>query len=388
MVVLCLRQLWPVSAAGLRRLAPVPLAMVGFATGVALRAVALHSHGVDDPRDGSLFAAYVVMGASLVALSGAVLDDVARRRGERRALGRIVTELAEAPRAGSLQAALAAALGDPKLRMAYWLPASRCWVDAGGFKVPEPQSDSATVATRLTQGEETVAVVLHAAGLADVGAALGAAARLGIDNERLQADVLAQLHEIRASRSRIVETGDNERRRLERDLHDGAQQRLLALSYDLRLAQSRAATSGEVTVAERLGGAVTETLTALAELRELAGGIYPAALTEVGLVAALQTFAASTPLPVEVTGGIDQRWPGAESAAYFAVADAVDDAQRRGASYVHVTLAGDAARLLVTVTDDGALRQDPGVEVADRVGALGGEVAPVVAGLRMEIPCG
>ena len=137
--------------------------------------------------------------------------------------------------------------------------------------------------TLLVRDGRRVALVTHAAGVAELEYEIGAAVRLALENERLQAEVLAQLHDLRESRTRIVETGDAERRRLERDLHDGAQQRLLALSYDLRLARARAEAEGDVSTGSRLAEATSEAQAALGELRELAQGIHPAILTEAGL---------------------------------------------------------------------------------------------------------
>ena len=139
-----------------------------------------------------------------------------------------------------LQAALAQAVGDPELQIAYWLPDSQRYVDARADRSPSP---------RISPGRTLTRSFAMAAGLRsspipqplpDLERAIGAAVRLALENERLQAETLAQLDQLRASRVRIVETGDAERRQLERDLHDGAQQRLLALSYDLRLARAQA----------------------------------------------------------------------------------------------------------------------------------------------------
>src|SRR5205814_4787205 len=133
---------------------------------------------------------------------------------------------------------------------------------------------------------QEVAIVNHTASVAELEPELRAAIRLALENERLQAEVLAQLRDLRASRTRIVETSDAERRRLEHDLHDGAQQRLLALSYDLRLARAAAEADGGREVATLLASAGDEAQAALGELRELAHGIYPAILAGAGLARA------------------------------------------------------------------------------------------------------
>jgi signal transduction histidine kinase len=213
-------------------------------------------------------------------------------------------------------------------------------------------------------------------------------AHLAIENERLQAEVRAQLEDLRASRTRIVETGDAERRRLERDLHDGAQQSLLALSYDLRLARVSAETDGDRETATLLASAADQAHTALGELRELAHGIYPAILSEAGLGPALATLVDEAPLPVELREVPRERYAApVETAAYLTVAEAIDDAARRGATLVGADVRRDGGDLLVMVDDDGVERRSRLLHLADRVGALGGTLEARARTLRVEIPC-
>ncbi|HET6755514.1 MAG TPA: histidine kinase, partial [Jiangellaceae bacterium] len=191
------------------------------------------------------------------------------------------------------------------------------------------------------------------------------------------------------SRTRIVETGDAERRRLERDLHDGAQQRLLALSYEMRLAGAGAATDGDVETASLLAEATGEAQAALGELRELAHGIHPAILTEAGLAAALATLADAAPLVVEIAEAAGERYPApVETTAYFVVAEAIDDAARRGASYAAVRAPRQDERLVVDVDDDGSERTSTMIHLSDRVGAVGGRLEVEPTTVRAEIPCG
>jgi signal transduction histidine kinase len=205
----------------------------------------------------------------------------------------------------------------------------------------------------------------------------------------LQAVALVQLDQLRASRVRIVETGDAERRRLERDLHDGAQQRLLALSYDLRLAHASAQADGDAQTGTLLTEATDQARAALGELRDLAHGIYPAILTEAGLSAALATLAGVAPLPVELRDPADGRYPAAvETAAYLLIAEALDDAARRNASHAAVSVVRDGGRLVVTVEDDGTDRTSSMVQLADRVGALDGQLTVEPRRLGAELPCG
>ena len=262
-------------------------------------------------------------------------------------------------------------------------------MDASGRPVAEPVAGPGRAVTTLVRDGRQIAVVSHTAALPDLEPELGAAVRLALENERLQAEALAQLDQLRASRVRIVETGDSERRRLERDLHDGAQQRLLALSYDLRLARAQAQADGDSHTGSLLTQATDQAQAALGELRELAHGIYPAILTEAGLAAALATLADAAPLPVEIRDAAQGRYPAAvETAAYLLVAEALDDAAGRGASHATVSAVQDGGRLVVTVEDDGTDRTSAMVQLADRVGALDGQLAVEPTRLQAELPCG
>jgi signal transduction histidine kinase len=287
-----------------------------------------------------------------------------------------------------VQAALAQAVGDPELQIAYWLPASDHYVDANGRRVPEAVATPGRAITTLVRDGRQIAVVSHCAALPDLEPELGAAVRLALENERLQAEALAQLDQLRASRVRIVETGDSERRRLERDLHDGAQQRLLALSYDLRLAHTQAATDGDAPTGSLLTDAIGQAKAALGELRDLAHGIYPAILAEAGLAPALASLADAAPLPVQIHDAAQGRYPAVvETAAYLLVAEALDDAAGRAASHAAVSATQDGGRLVVTVKDDGTDRTAAMVQLADRVGALDGQLTVEPTRLQAELPC-
>ncbi len=195
--------------------------------------------------------------------------------------------------------------------------------------------------------------------------------------------MLAQLEDLRSSRARIVEAADSARRRIERDLHDGAQQRLLTLSYELRLARAEA--DGDDALTTVLAATSEEVQAALSELRDLAHGIHPAILTEAGLGPALESLADAAPLPVEVSATPPARLPEAvERAAYLFVAGAVDAAARAGADHVAVTVRRDREHVLVTAGRVGAALP---VHLADRIGALGGRVSVEHGTLRAEIPC-
>jgi signal transduction histidine kinase len=287
-----------------------------------------------------------------------------------------------------LQSALAEALHDPGLRIAYWLPGRQSYVDASGRAVPAPSAVPGRAVTRLMRNEQTIAAISHSGAVPGIESQIGPAIRLALENERLQAELLAQLGELRASRARIVATADAERRRLERDLHDGAQQRLLALSYEIRLARASAGADGDTPAGMALAQAAGDTQGVLGELRDLAHGIYPAVLAEAGIGPALATLADTAPLPVEILRAGHRRYPEpVEAAAYFAVAEALGDAARRGADHAAVSIANEGGRLVVTVEDNGPGDASPMVAAADRVGALGGSLATGPARCRAEIPC-
>ena len=265
--------------------------------------------------------------------------------------------------------------------------------------------------TRSTRGEpgravtvlehdgKRLAALVHDPALLDdpeLVEAVGAAASLALENARLQAELRAQLAEVRASRARIVEAGDAERRRLERDLHDGAQQRLLGIRLALQLARGRLADGGAA-VDELLAEADAEAVDALAELRALARGIHPAILTEEGLPAALAALARRAPVPVELTVAPERLPAPVEATAYFVTAEALANvAKHAHASRVTVDVTRANGRLAIEITDDGVGGADPdgaGLRgLRDRVEALDGRLrvdSPPGGGTRVTaaIPC-
>jgi signal transduction histidine kinase len=287
-----------------------------------------------------------------------------------------------------LQSALAEALHDAGLQVAYWLPGAQRYVDASGRPVPEPSATPAHPVTRLTRNGRTIAAIAHSGAVPGIETQIGPAIRLGLENERLQAELLAQLEELRASRARIVQTADAERRKLERDLHDGAQQRLLALSYDIRLAGAAAQADGDTPAEMILARAAGQTQGVLEELRDLAHGIYPAVLAEAGIGPALASLADTAPLPVQIRQAGDRRYPDpVEAATYFTVAEALGDAARRSADHATVSVTHEGEWLVVTIEDDGSGDASPMTAAADRVGALGGSLNTGPNMFRAEIPC-
>ena len=293
--------------------------------------------------------------------------------------------------------ALAVALDDPAVAIAYWLPEPGRFVDGAGR--PVELADGAWTEVEL-QGRR-IAAIGHDAQLAEqpqLVRAAGAAAALALENERLAAELRARIEELRASRARLVRAGDDERRRLERDLHDGAQARMVALGAQLGLARRRAA--GDPELAALLDASRAELRTSLDELRELARGIHPAVLTDRGLDAALRGLATRAPLPVEIAGDVpDDLPPAVATAIYFVVAESLTNvakyAQAQRAT-VTVTRAEDVVRAEVADDGVGGARAGGGSGLrglADRVAALDGRLAvesPAGGGtvVRAEIPLG
>jgi signal transduction histidine kinase len=292
---------------------------------------------------------------------------------------------------------LARALGDPTLDVAYRLRDAR-YVDADGLPIELPEG-SGHAHTTVTAGGEEVAVLIHDPALLDDPAlveSVRATAALVLENERLAAEVRSQLAEVRRSRGRIVAAADAERRRIERNLHDGAQQRLVTLSVALGLEASRA----DAAAAQVLSRAQDEVEDAVAELRELARGIHPTLLRDEGLPPAVEALARRAPLPVTVDSTVRDRLPEAvELAAYFVVSEALTNiAKHASATEASVLLEREPATVRVTVVDDGTggarVKPESGLAgLRDRLEALDATLSITSeAGLGTtvcaEFPCG
>jgi signal transduction histidine kinase len=327
--------------------------------------------------------------------SAGVVFGLARVRHARSAVSDLVVELGEVE-PGGVRGALAHTLGDPSLVLGLWLADRGVWTDEQGRQITVPLDGS----RGLTYVGERLAVLIHDRDLLDQPRLLesvGSAARLALENERLQAELRAQLAELRDSRARIVKAGDEERRRLERDLHDGAQQRLLGIGMGLQLLRGHLDRREESKML--LAETETELEQALAELRELARGIHPAVLTDHGLDAAISTLAERAPLPVTIDGNAGRLPEYVETAAYFVVAEALSNvAKYAEAARVVIRVGRDSGELSVEIDDDGVggARPEAGGGLrglADRVGALEGHLlidSPSGHGtrIRAEIPIG
>jgi signal transduction histidine kinase len=311
----------------------------------------------------------------------AFLVGLLNQRMSRGAVAELVVGL-DASRVGRLRESLAQALGDPTLEVAFWSPPRSLYADADGAPVDVPEGDADRGVILLERGGERLGAIVHDPALAeDPGLISGVSAAIGmaVDIERLNAAVRAQLADVRASRMRIVEAADAERQRVERNLHDGAQQRLVALSLALRRARAQLPADGGGELGATLGGASEQLASALSELRDLARGIHPAILTEAGLGPALRSLARESPIPVSVTLELDDRLPDPVAvAAYFLAAEALANvAKYSAADSVAMSAVSTVGSLHVEITDDGVGGADPGSGsglrgLADRVAALGG----------------
>jgi signal transduction histidine kinase len=340
----------------------------------------------------------LVYEAALCMLAGGLLAGLLIAPWQRAAVADLVVELGEA-RSGTLRGELARALGDPSLEIGYWLPDRGAFVDAESRGLSLPDAGSGRSVTVVEREGQPVAVLVHdPAVLEDPGLleAVTSAAQLAASNARLRAQVQARVEELTASRRRILEARDEERRRLERRLHEGAEARLAELAVTLRC--GRRSASGQQT-REQLARAEDQLSQTLEELRRLAHGLHPRVLAEHGLQGALAALASDVPLPVDVRVTTDQLAPQIAVVAYFVCAEALANVVKHAAA-AHVTVAvttGDG-RLSVEIADDGIGEADPargsGLRgLADRVEAFGGTLQVESApgrGTRLvaEIPLG
>jgi signal transduction histidine kinase len=339
--------------------------------------------------------------AAFIALPLALLAGLLRARLARAGVGDLVLELEHA-RPHEVRDALARALGDPTLEVAFWLPERDAYADADGKPVELP-ADGERAVTVLEHEGEPLAAISHDPSLLEepkLVSAAGAAARLALENAQLQAETRAQVEQVKESRLRIVAAADEERKRIERDVHDGAQQRLSALANQLRAAQLRLGTGADPEVDALLDSAIGELRAANQELRELVRGVYPAILTEEGLAPAVESLALRNSFPVDLDV-LEERLPSqVEATAYFVTCEGLANvAKHAQATRATVCIARNDGLLEVEVVDNGLGGAQPATGstglngLADRVEALGGRLlveSPPGAGTRVraEIPCG
>lgn len=317
----------------------------------------------------------------------------------RSAVGELMVELQVSPSPASLPDALGRALNDPSVRLAYWLPQFGSWADENGHAVRLPATDEDRVATLIEREGEPTAALIHDPALSDERELLdgvSAAAAIALENGRLHAELQAGLDEVRGSRERVIEAEQKERKRLEQNLHDGAQQRLIALRLELaRLgshlvdAESRA----------RIDSAREEISISLEELRDVARGLHPAVLSGHGLKVALESLAAGSAVPVRLKVSVDGRLDESlEVAAFYVVSEGLANVGKHAhAAGATVDVDRSNGQLVVEVADDGVggadLDRGSGIRgLADRVEGLGGRLrvwTPRGGGTRVraEMPC-
>ena len=393
-IALLLRRLVRATERTRRILSPLLVAAVVTAMRAVFDAVLTFT---DDPPSWVANNLFWWLVAGLTAVPLALLAGLLRAQLARLTVAGLVVDLEDTPPQG-IRDALARALDDDSLEVAFWLPDQSEFVDADGLPVTLPEESETRAVTRLEHDGRMLAVLVHDASLRDepeLVEAAGAAARLALENARLHAEVQAQLANVRDSRARIVAAGDEQRRRIERDLHDGAQSRLVALALELKQAQRGVA---DPEVERLLASTAAELQDAVQQLRELAQGIHPPLLVQSGLAVALEALADRSPVPVTVTVGAERYPPEIEATAYFVASEALTNVVKHAhARCVRIEARRENGQLVVVIEDDGVGGASPdggsGLRgLADRVEAQGGRLTVESArgaGTRVlgEIPC-
>jgi signal transduction histidine kinase len=392
---------WRLATAGARQrriLAPLLLAAVA----LALRAVFENVRVFVNHQPFANEELFWWLIAAFIALPLALLAGVLRARLARGNVSGLLLELDRAPPTpATLRGALARALSDPSLDLLFWLPGRGSYVDVAGADASLPE-DGRRAVTRIENEGVPVAAILHDPSLVDepkLVESAAAAARLALENARLHAETRAQLLEVRESRRRIAVAADDERRRIERNLHDGAQNRLLALALELSNAHHHLSTRAVDPELERLlAASVGELQGTVEDLRTLARGLHPTVLLEYGLAAAVEALTSKSPLEVTRDVSTERFPPPVEATAYYVVCEALANVVKHAhATRASITSTREANLLLVTVCDDGVGGARPGrgsglEGMADRVEALGGRIdidSPPGQGTRLtaRIPC-
>jgi len=373
------------------------LLVSGFGLALVMIAALFLGHVFNSPGLHQLrWATFAALGLAPIAfLTGLLYDRLARS-----SVGDLFVALRANPAPADLRDALARALRDPSLKLAYWLPDFDSYADLDGHPVALPRRDARRATTLIDREGSHVGALIHDPALADEPElldAVTAAAGIALENGRLHAELRARLDELRGSRARIVDAGQTERKRLERNLHDGAQQRLIALSLELGLLEE--GLRGDPQAQRRLDRARREIATSLEELRDIARGIHPAVVSGHGLEIALEQLGARAAVPVRLKVVVGNRLPERlEVAAFYLVSEGLANigkhAQATSATVDVARLNGD---VVVEVVDDGVGGADTeggsGLRgLADRVEALEGRLrvwSPEGGGtrLRAEIPC-
>lgn len=344
-------------------------------SGVLVVAAAARLSGAGAGVDRRVLWAYEIV-VLLVAV--ALTLDLLLRRWTQATVTGLVVDLGSLDDTTPLRSRLAAALGDPSLEIGYRLAERDAYVDDSGRVLELPDARSSRAVTIVRQNDEPLAALVHDGALGDPELldAVAAASRIAVANARLQAEVRSQLEEIEASRRRIVQAGDTQRQRLERELHEGAERRLAEVAALLDGTGEGASAAFRGTLEETRA----ELERAQAELIEFARGIHPRVLTEGGLVAALADLAGRAAVPVDLVV-TESRFPAAvEAAAYFVCSEALANIGKYAdASRVAIEVERRDRAVAVSVRDDGrgGASMDAGFGLrglADRVEALGGRL--------------
>jgi signal transduction histidine kinase len=388
LAVLCAVRLRKASRSGWGPSVPVFAAGAAYLTCVCATFIASRSRGFlwNGTVERRLWLGEAVV---LIAMAASLGWSVVRVPRARAAVARLVVELDRSLPPGSLRDILADTVGDPELALGYPVGEAGALLDARGrpMRIPEHLER-----TNLVRAGETVAVLGHTPALLDdphLTAEVTAAARLALENERLQAALAARIQELRDSRSRIVAAGDLERKGLERNLHDGAQQRLVTLSLSLRLLRGQLAAGAASHALTALEQAEGDLERAVADLRELAHGIFPAVLADGGLAVAVHALAEEGRIPVAIGALPDERFPPAvETAAYAVVAEAA----RTAAGPMRVSARSNDGTLVVDIEEEQGSNRIDRMTLEDRLGALDGtlRVDHATNGrvtIHAELPC-
>ncbi|HEV2218900.1 MAG TPA: ATP-binding protein [Candidatus Dormibacteraeota bacterium] len=320
----------------------------------------------------------------LVAVPVGVLIGLLRSELDMASIGDLVIKLSGGLAPEQLKPALAQALHDPSLEVVYWLPDQEWFADLEGTRVELPGADSERAVSVVGDPVGPTAALVYDSSLVHEGQLVdtaAAAVRMALENARLQVQLRAQLEEVRQSRARLVEAADSERQRVERNLHDGAQQQLVTLLLSMQATKKEALRRSDRATAALIETNMVELKQALDELRELAHGIHPTILTQAGLMPAIRSLTDRCPIPVEVEGDVGDRLaPPLEATMYFVVAESITNAVKHSkGTHMGVHLRRRRGWATVDVSDDGVGGADMSLGsglrgLSDRVAAVGGRL--------------
>jgi signal transduction histidine kinase len=358
---------------GTARRAGIPALAAALAYAGVLAFGAIQRLAGSDADRQALWAYDVVIACLAIVL----LVDLLRGRWAEAVVADLVVDLGQQSDTGTLRDELGRALGDRSLVLGYWIPEEGRYVDDAGRQVELPEPGAGRAVTPIAHDGSPVAVLVHDEAVLEDRAlvdSVASAARMAVSNARLQAEVRGRVVELAASRRRIVDAADVQRRRLERELRDGAERRLAGVAS--LLVEARRDADDET--ARRVAEVEKELRAARAELHDFAQGIHPSALTDGGLEAALPELVSRAGMPVELELSVGRLPPAVEAAVFFLCSEALANAAKHAeATCVTIGVTQPGGRVLVTIEDDGLGGADPaegtGLRgLGDRIEALGG----------------